>query len=345
MKRELAFRRWAALAYVIPLLSVSPLLSMALCIHQSHHLRSSSYALRHYGAIFATPPPAQRRLLRRRRAAGMLHSESCEESSSMSPDVSARQLSTAMDKVLPFGRCVGVALPSALTDDVMRAAEEELLPEEIAYCLGLPTTLQLGFLGGRLAIRRALNGMKGAASAAAASLAILHNQHGAPVLPEGVSASISHKRHMAVALVQLGCEGHIGVDIELPATKRRLDLRRRVLTRRECDSLGGVAGMTEQEEVLLRFSVKEAVYKAAHPYLHRPLGFKDVEVHPITGGGCEVNTSSKGAWGDLHMSAGWISLPDVLGQPLFLSYCKAVDGTVSSSSSNDTNGGTNGGSG
>lgn len=67
-----------------------------------------------------------------------------------------------------------------------------------------------------------------------------------------------------------------GVDIELPAMQRRLDLRRRVLTPKECDSLGGVAGMTEQEEVLLRFSVKEAVYKAAHPLLHRPLGFKDV---------------------------------------------------------------------
>lgn len=36
--------------------------------------------------------------------------------------------------------------------------------------------------------------------------------------------------------------------------------------------------MTEQEEVLLRFSVKEAVYKAAHPLLHRPLGFKDVSI-------------------------------------------------------------------
>ncbi len=49
-----------------------------------------------------------------------------------------------------------------------------------------------------------------------------------------------------------------------------------MLTPRECGTLGGVAGMTEQEEVLLRFSVKEAVYKAAHPFLHRPLGFKDV---------------------------------------------------------------------
>ncbi|CAM9742236.1 unnamed protein product [Scytosiphon promiscuus] len=338
MKRELAFRPGAALAYVSLLLCDSTLSSMAFCVHRSLHLRSPSDVLRYQHTMFAAPAQEQRKkLLRRRRAVGMLHSEAREGPPSASPDI--RMLPTAMDRVLPFGRCVGVALPSALTDDVMTAAEGELLPEEIAYCLGLPTSLQLGFLGGRLAIRRALNGMKGAASAAAASLAILHNQYGAPVLPEGVCASISHKRHMAVALVQSGCEGHIGVDIELPATKRRLDLRRRVLTPRECDSLGGVAGMTEQEEVLLRFSVKEAVYKAAHPYLHRPLGFKDVEVHPMTGGGCEVNTSLKGAWGDLHMSAGWMCLPDVLGQPLFLSYCRAVDGSVVSSGGGSDRGG------
>lgn len=48
------------------------------------------------------------------------------------------------------------------------------------------------------------------AAAAAASLAILHTQDGAPLLPEGVSASISHKRHMAVALVQSGSEGRLG---------------------------------------------------------------------------------------------------------------------------------------
>lgn len=68
---------------------------------------------------------------------------------------------------------------------------------------------QLSFLGGRLAIRRALDGMKDV-TAAASSQAILHNQDGAPVLPEGVSASISHKNHLAVALVQSGCEGHLG---------------------------------------------------------------------------------------------------------------------------------------
>lgn len=41
--------------------------------------------------------------------------------------------------------------------------------------------------------------------------------------------------------------------------------------------------MTEEEEVLLRFSMKEAVYKAAHPLLRRQLGFKDVRVVQFAG--------------------------------------------------------------
>lgn len=69
-------------------------------------------------------------------------------------------------------------------------------------------SVQPGFLGGRLAIRRALVGTE---AGSVPPLAILHNQDGAPVLPEGLAASISHKRHMAVALVQPGCEGNIGM--------------------------------------------------------------------------------------------------------------------------------------
>ncbi|CBJ49162.1 4'-phosphopantetheinyl transferase [Ectocarpus siliculosus] len=335
MERKVALHRWATLAYVILLLCESPALSMAFCVHHSRYLRSASYARSFESARLAaaTSTPPRRKGMRRGRATSMLHSDACGGSTSASSSqVQLSQLPTAMDRILPFGRCVGVALPPTLTDDVMTAAGEELLPKEMAYCLGLPRALQLGFLGGRLAIRRALNGMEDV-SAAASSQAILHNQDGAPVLPEGVSASISHKQHLAVALVQSGCEGHLGIDIELPAVQRRLDLRRRVLTPRECDSLGGVDGMSDQEEVLLRFSMKEAVYKAAHPFLHRPLGFKDVEVQPVRGGGCEVRTTTRGAWGGLRLSAGWMFFPDVLGQPLFLSYCKAVDGGVSSSSS------------
>ena len=48
-------------------------------------------------------------------------------------------------------------------------------------------------------------------------------------------------------------------------------------------------------------------------------------MHPKTGGDCAVHTSEAGAWGDLKLSAGWIHLPDVLGQPLIMTYCEAID--------------------
>lgn len=151
MKRELTLRRWAALAYVLLLLCPSPTLSMALCVHRSRHLRSARYAL---GPAKATAVEAsssitspRRKGLRRGRSATMLHSDAYAGSTSTSAHVHLSPLPTAMDRVLPFGRCVGVALPVALTDEVMRAAEEELLPEEMSYCAGLPKTLQVSDAG------------------------------------------------------------------------------------------------------------------------------------------------------------------------------------------------------
>lgn len=156
MKCELGLRNWAALIYVLLLLFDSPTLSMAFCVHQSRHFRSSgSYSLRNQQAIVAaaaassvsdivTSPMAIRKSLRRGRAASsMLHSETYGGSASTSSHLKLPALPTAMDRVLPFGRCVGVALPAAMTDDVLRAAEDELLPEEMAYCLRLPKTLQV----------------------------------------------------------------------------------------------------------------------------------------------------------------------------------------------------------
>lgn len=117
-------------------------------------------------------------------------------------------------------------------------------------------------------------------------------------------------------LLDLSCAVLVpsGVDIELPGVQRRVDLRRRVLTPRECDSLGNVAGVTEQEEVLLRFSVKEAVYKAVHPFLHRPLGFKDVSAlspfffsQPII--------FQAAAW---HYRIGYAAVAEILWENLFI---------------------------
>lgn len=154
MERKVALHRWATLAYVILLLCDSPALSMAFCVHHSRYLRSASYArsFRESAAArqtTATSTVARRKGMRRGRTTSMLHSDAYGGSTSTpSSEVQLSQLPTAMDRIIPFGRCVGVALPPALTDDVMTAAGAELLPKEMAYCLGLPRALQVLWLVG-----------------------------------------------------------------------------------------------------------------------------------------------------------------------------------------------------
>lgn len=153
MRRKLVICPWAALAFVV-LLCDSSALSMAICVHQMHQLRPVSTAVRNCckpGLKPAFSPFAdagraelpRRKGLRRGRASA-LHSDANERVTSPASHLQPSPLLTAMDRVLPFGRCIGVALPSALTKDTLRAAEEELMPEEVSYCLALPPTLQVG---------------------------------------------------------------------------------------------------------------------------------------------------------------------------------------------------------
>ena len=44
-----------------------------------------------------------------------------------------------------------------------------------------------------------------------------------------------------------------------------------------------------EEEVLLRFSFKEAVYKAIHPFLERSVDFSEVEIEPLEDGSAKIN--------------------------------------------------------
>lgn len=55
-----------------------------------------------------------------------------------------------------------------------------------------------------------------------------------------------------------------------------------------------------------------------------PVTRKQVEVQPRRDGSCEIHTTTPGAWGNLSLSAGWVRIEDVLGQPLLLTYCKAI---------------------
>jgi phosphopantetheine--protein transferase-like protein len=169
------------------------------------------------------------------------------------------------------------------------------------------------FMGGRLALRRAifetsqnvphlsatgLTDSQTVVDAAATTPevhALLSNGLGAPLLPPGITGSISHKEQVAVAVaLRVGAgmarQGHIGVDIEKCSNKAHDKLKRRLFTHAEQTSIDAneVGAYTPEEDVMLRFSFKEAIYKALSPYLRRYVEFTQVEVHPRRDGTAEV---------------------------------------------------------
>jgi len=130
------------------------------------------------------------------------------------------------------------------------------------------------YIAGRTALHLAL------APAVGEDVAILSDDRGAPILPSGWVGSISHKgAHKdshegvrAAALVAPAGRGHIGVDLEVAAPPRQ-DIARRILTPREQAQLPD-----RGRAVMLRFSIKEAIYKAIDPYVRRYVGFTEVEL-------------------------------------------------------------------
>lgn len=132
------------------------------------------------------------------------------------------------------------------------------------------------FAAGRVALRAALGEV-----GVRIDGAILRDARGAPVLPAGVLASVSHKDELAVAMAQLddGSGARVGVDVELlHEVKKRIDVTKHVLTEREIAELAPLDAEARRIETLARFSLKEALYKALDPFVTRYVGFLEVEV-------------------------------------------------------------------
>ncbi len=174
---------------------------------------------------------------------------------------------------------MGVRLPDG------EAPGGETLPaEERAFAANLTAGRRRTWLGGRVALRQAL------VRAGMDSPAVLVDARGAPMLPPGISGSISHKETLAVALVaSVRPEGEerLGVDVEVDA-EPAYDIASRILTGEEADEIARLEGRSRAREVLLRFSAKEAIYKAIDPFVRRHVGFKEVAVRPLPGGTADV---------------------------------------------------------
>jgi enterobactin synthetase component D len=106
--------------------------------------------------------------------------------------------------------------------------------------------------------------------------ALLVDHRGAPLVPDGLAGSISHKSEKAAALVALSSDGSkVGLDIEHAVASRR-DISSRILCDDELDQLREIAPSERGRAVTLRFSIKEAIYKAIDPFVQRYVGFREV---------------------------------------------------------------------
>lgn len=113
--------------------------------------------------------------------------------------------------------------------------------------------------------------------------------------------SISHKEQLAVAIAlclnlnDANCTSQwVGVDIERcssrqssTSTSSPARLLQRLLSEREQAHQENMMAARrvdiddiDEEDTMLRFSFKEALFKALHPSLLRPVGFQEAEVFP-----------------------------------------------------------------
>jgi len=214
--------------------------------------------------------------------------------------------------------------------------KKPLHADEVQFGIDLPTEhARMTFYVGRLAMRTALSlaceeGKKSDAGMISSIFSknqppellpyvsrldpsILKDQYGRPQVPKGFIGSISHKKNMGVALVSavdddgsLPPTKGIGVDIEQTFSRRK-DIAKKVLTEWEIENLGKIEGVTRDEEVLLRFSLKECVYKAMHPLICQWVGFQEAEITPHDDGTTTIKLNLKsGAQTQFqHVKAHW----------------------------------------
>ena len=72
----------------------------------------------------------------------------------------------------------------------------------------------------------------------------------------------------------------VGIDVERTSRPTSLRLARKILAAEEGRELGLHLGLDEQQDLTLRFSLKEALYKAMHPLLEQTIAWHSVLVRP-----------------------------------------------------------------
>lgn len=177
----------------------------------------------------------------------------------------------AFETATPHGVLAGVHLPPA-PDPVPAEILAELPPAERACAEAMRGYRQVEFVGGRLALRAAMR------AAGAPLQPVLPDERGTPRLAPGWTGSVSHKRTLAVGMVARTVDGTLGVDLE-DREPPRSHLADRLLRPAELAAIADLPEDRRWTAILLRFSIKEAIYKAVDPWVRRWVGFHEAEVH------------------------------------------------------------------
>lgn len=152
------------------------------------------------------------------------------------------------------------------------------------------------FVGGRVALRELLHDD---------SAEILQTERGAPAVSQSVRASISHKDALAIALCSRWTKGAVGVDLEIDQPLSS-DISRHTLTDPEQRALRMLSDEQRAREVRLRFSLKEALYKALDPFVQRYVGFHEVETWPQGSGSARALLALKEREGPFGVELRWM---------------------------------------
>jgi len=210
--------------------------------------------------------------------------------------MSFEPFATAFAETTPFGELVGVHLPPGMGDEVPPAVLEALFPEERAYAESVRARRRVEWCGGRLALRLAIERL------GVAPRAVPRGERGQPLLPGGLTGSVSHKRRLAAALVARADAGTVGLDLE-ELHPERMSIASRVLRPEE---EGEVLALPEGERwrsLATRFAVKEAVYKAIHPHVNRYVRFSEAAVRLEPGAAPAVSLHLEGGEGPFRLEA------------------------------------------
>lgn len=194
---------------------------------------------------------------------------------------------TVFKDALPHGIVVGVSLPpdgAPPPEEVLQRLHPD---EQIASSAHRGFRLA-SFVGGRMAAHGAIQGLGGPFTA------ITSDARGAPLAPEGISLSITHKKHMAIAIAARSQLGVLGVDLEELEPERE-GIARKILRPEELERIEKLPPERRWTAIVLRFSIKEAIYKALAPKLQRYIGFDEASVALHTEGFAHVT---------LHLESG-----------------------------------------